>query len=349
MEMKSMKKTISGIIILSVMICLGPMPAMGAPANIQQVVKSQEEEQEIVDFLKQYIYIGYSGYDVNNPDPYLLADFMTYLLIRHPETLPYEYLWSEEDYDANWVYGEADKKYKEADVNRKYMELFGIDFDFQKYRVGYDVANREAGYVYIGEPGDPEELLTIDIKSMYTSGDGLIYMDIVERGTWEWEKEQIVKKNLYRYLPASLQESFYYKAPRKVVIKEIMKDGQKSYQLMKYMDYQGPSIFVNNKMLEASGVSKDNRVLVPLRAIFEALGAQVNYDSKNKKITGILGDRVVHLTLNKKEALVGNKQVILDVPAQVVDSSTLVPVRFIGESLGAEVVWENNTVIINSN
>lgn len=106
-----------------------------------------------------------------------------------------------------------------------------------------------------------------------------------------------------------------------------------------------PDILINNEKLSVSAVSQEGRVLVPLRAIFESLGAKVDYD--NGKITGTQGDKVIILTVNDKEAFVNANRVALDVPAKVIKGSTLVPVRFIGESLGAEVLWHNNTVVIN--
>lgn len=109
-----------------------------------------------------------------------------------------------------------------------------------------------------------------------------------------------------------------------------------------------PSIVISNKKLPISATSKEGRMLVPLRAIFEALGARVDYDSATKTITGIKGDKTIVLKVNNKLATVNGKQVILDVPATVIHSVTLVPVRFIGESLGADVKWESNTVLINS-
>lgn len=109
-----------------------------------------------------------------------------------------------------------------------------------------------------------------------------------------------------------------------------------------------PDIIVSNKTIPASAVIKDSRVLVPLRAIFESLDATVDYDSASKTITGRQNDRLIILRINDKTASVNGKKVTLDVPASIIKGSTLVPVRFIGESLGADVVWANNTVLINS-
>jgi hypothetical protein len=54
----------------------------------------------------------------------------------------------------------------------------------------------------------------------------------------------------------------------------------------------------------------------------------------------------IQLTINSKVALVNGKQVTLDVPAQIVKGSTVVPLRFVTEALGCEVGWESKAQII---
>ncbi|MBE7054374.1 MAG: hypothetical protein E7391_08945 [Ruminococcaceae bacterium] len=94
----------------------------------------------------------------------------------------------------------------------------------------------------------------------------------------------------------------------------------------------------------------EGRTLVPVRVIFEALGATVTWDDSIKTATGVLDGTTVSLQINNTVAKVNGKDVTLDVPAQIVNSRTLVPVRFISESLGCKVDWDDatKTVIIES-
>jgi|GEM_PF-2838135 len=87
-------------------------------------------------------------------------------------------------------------------------------------------------------------------------------------------------------------------------------------------------------------VIKNGATLVPLRGIFESLGATVSYDSKTKQIHASKGATKVQLELGKKEAVVNGKKIVLSVAAEVINGSTMVPLRFIGESLGAVVSWD---------
>ena len=93
----------------------------------------------------------------------------------------------------------------------------------------------------------------------------------------------------------------------------------------------------------------ENRTLVPLRAIFEGLDMFVDYDGATKVITGTSDDVEVVLQVNSVLATVTDlttsavTALTLDVPAQIVDSRTMVPVRFIAESTGATVNWDSAT------
>ena len=86
-----------------------------------------------------------------------------------------------------------------------------------------------------------------------------------------------------------------------------------------------------------------DRVLVPLRGIFEALGATLHYEPVSRQVhAGWEGHEVV-LYIGASTAWVDGKQVSLDVPAKILGDRTMVPVRFISESLQATVDWEGTT------
>lgn len=97
-------------------------------------------------------------------------------------------------------------------------------------------------------------------------------------------------------------------------------------------------------------VIEQGRVLVPLRALFEALGASVEWDGKTQTVTGRKGSTTVRLVIGQKTAYVNGSPVTLDVPGKIIDGRTMVPLRFIGESLGADVDWDGatRTVIVRT-
>lgn len=90
---------------------------------------------------------------------------------------------------------------------------------------------------------------------------------------------------------------------------------------------------------------KDGSTLVPVRFVSEELGADVAWDGDKYQVTvtDILNGTKVILTINDTEATAGGQQATLEVPAQLVHEKTYVPVRFIAESLGAKVGWDEET------
>lgn len=113
----------------------------------------------------------------------------------------------------------------------------------------------------------------------------------------------------------------------------------------------GVQVTVNGSPVQFNGqgpVESNGRVLVPLRGVLEKIGAYVNYDAAAKQVTAVRNETQIVLPLNTRTATVGGRAVSLEVPAQVVNGSTLVPLRFVAESLGATVSFEasSNTVAI---
>ena len=96
-------------------------------------------------------------------------------------------------------------------------------------------------------------------------------------------------------------------------------------------------------------IIENSRTLVPLRAIFEALGASVDWDGGTKTVTAVKGGLTISLQIGSNVLNKNGEKIILDVSAQLVNSRTLVPVRAVAESFGAIVEWDEDarTVIIN--
>jgi hypothetical protein len=88
------------------------------------------------------------------------------------------------------------------------------------------------------------------------------------------------------------------------------------------------------------------RVLVPLRGVFERLGARVDYDGRTQHIVAVRGEQTVELTLGSRQARVNDKPSLLDVPAFTIGDRTMVPLRFVSESLGSSVQWVEASRVI---
>lgn len=94
-------------------------------------------------------------------------------------------------------------------------------------------------------------------------------------------------------------------------------------------------------------VIQEGRTLVPMRAIFEAMGCKVDWEAASQKVTASNSGKTITMNINNVNMRVaeenGINMVTLDVPPQIIGGRTLVPVRAISEALGANVDWNGDT------
>ena len=107
----------------------------------------------------------------------------------------------------------------------------------------------------------------------------------------------------------------------------------------------GISVLVDGAPLsfDMPPVIQDGRTLVPYMALFEALGADVEWYESEQTVIAYRGDITITLKVGSETMEINGQQITLDVPVQNVNGSILVPVRAIAESLGADVRWAQNT------
>ncbi len=94
----------------------------------------------------------------------------------------------------------------------------------------------------------------------------------------------------------------------------------------------------------------NGRTLVPLRAIFEALGATVSWNDATKTVTANRQNTTVSLAINNLDMHINNKAITLDVAPALIGGRTLVPVRAVSEAFNCDVEWDDatKTVILNN-
>ena len=97
---------------------------------------------------------------------------------------------------------------------------------------------------------------------------------------------------------------------------------------------------------EVAPVIQAGRLLVPFRAIGEALGATVEWEDRTGSVILELGATRVSLRLGESSATVNERVVRLDVPASVRQGRTMVPLRFVSEALGFRVAWDEATATV---
>lgn len=99
--------------------------------------------------------------------------------------------------------------------------------------------------------------------------------------------------------------------------------------------------------MDTPPVIKGNRTLIPVRAITEGFGAELSYDEETKVVTITKADTVIKLTLGSTVALVNDEEVQMDTNANIVNSRTYVPLRFVMETFKLTVGWDEETETID--
>ena len=87
----------------------------------------------------------------------------------------------------------------------------------------------------------------------------------------------------------------------------------------------------------------NNRLLVPMRAIFEELGASVEWHADTMTIKATSGSINVVLKIGDKHMYRNNSAVELDVQPQIINDRTMIPLRAVAEAFGANVAWHDGT------
>lgn len=108
-------------------------------------------------------------------------------------------------------------------------------------------------------------------------------------------------------------------------------------------DYPRANVVVNGQKLDVNAYIPEGRTVVPFRAIFQALNAQVNFISLEQPIMATRGSKTISLTIGDRQAYVDGQPTTLAVAPMIINESTYVPLRFVAEALGSQVWFDDPT------
>lgn len=110
----------------------------------------------------------------------------------------------------------------------------------------------------------------------------------------------------------------------------------------------GPKIMVDGKLVPSRGAKVyRGRMLVPMRAIFQAVGAYVEYIPADRAISARKEGETLDFRIGEKIAKKNGAEIDLDVAPVVIGGVVMVPLRFVTESLGARVDFDRATNTVN--
>ena len=101
--------------------------------------------------------------------------------------------------------------------------------------------------------------------------------------------------------------------------------------------YSKPDRLKANRVLAA--LVRGNTILIPLRSMFEQMGATVSYDPASKTVDVSKPGSDVKVTVGRPEVVINGESRPLDVPPEIYKGAVVVPVRVISEGMGAYVQW----------
>lgn len=118
-----------------------------------------------------------------------------------------------------------------------------------------------------------------------------------------------------------------------------------------------PDVYVNARKIvfadQSAYITDEGRTLVPARGVFEALGCSVEWDAENYVVNISDSDQQKNIVLTIDDAdmkvKTGDEEVVktLEVPAQLMNDRTMIPLRAVSEALGCMVMWDEGSYAIN--
>jgi outer membrane protein assembly factor BamB len=107
----------------------------------------------------------------------------------------------------------------------------------------------------------------------------------------------------------------------------------------------------STRTLDSPPIIKNSRTLLPIRAVVEALGGTVGWNATERKVTVTLGYKTIELWIGKSIAKVDSVDTPIDstnsrVVPEIINSRTMLPLRFVTENLGCDVQWDGTTKTI---
>ena len=224
---------------------------------------------------------------------------------------------------------------KENDISARGYDFIGINYEeTKKYTLFYTLGD---WIVDKDEEGD-----------FYISNDNIYFVKLNSPKELKQSDEQIdyVVNCVYEYndniIIDLFKKTYDNGAPAQttsIIRLTVQKD--EIYDRLDEMK-NSPYVVLNNKILgfDVPPIIEDGSTLVPMRFLFEQMGADVEWDSETQTATATLDNKAVTFSIDNVNARINNKSAKMDVPARLVNGKTMVPLRFLSENMGYDVDWD---------
>ncbi len=108
-----------------------------------------------------------------------------------------------------------------------------------------------------------------------------------------------------------------------------------------------PSVVIDGQTVnfDVAPIIDNGRTMVPLRAIFEKMGATVSWDDATKTASAVKGDTTVVVAIGSASPTINGALKVIDVPAKIINGRTIAPMRFVCEAFGGTVSWDADNYV----
>lgn len=144
-----------------------------------------------------------------------------------------------------------------------------------------------------------------------------------------------------------VNESTRYGEVRNAIYKTIIE----KLNTLSYFDRNSILVMLNGRYMDfdVAPMIVNDRTMVPMRTIFQALGAEVDWNGESKTIMARHGENFITMQVGRNEMFLNDKKIELDAPSTIVDGRTLVPLRAVAEAIDTQVFYnpDTKTVVIH--
>ena len=147
----------------------------------------------------------------------------------------------------------------------------------------------------------------------------------------------------YANMTSSIRPAFYLNEATAQIL-----SGSGTEEEPYVVDGKQIAVYVNGTelTLDVPPMLENDRTLVPMRAIFEALGAEVSWYPESRAIVAVRGGTTVFMQVDDWYMSVNDEWIALDAPPRIVNDRTLIPLRAVAEALGAQVGWDEEMQVV---
>lgn len=171
------------------------------------------------------------------------------------------------------------------------------------------------------------------------------YVAVKDDGSvWEWGSTRVEGGNyICTSTPTQIEDFYLFETSSENDSDESTEDTSIEIKLK----INDPKMTVNDEIQEidpgrgTAPIIANDRTILPIRSIVEILGGTVDWDGKEQKITIAIETKAIELWIGKKKIVINGEERQLDTEPMIINGRTMLPLRYVVENIGCNVIWND--------